>query len=463
MWLDIKKLVKIVEPLNLKDVDPVSGTITGVSIDSRTIKPGDLFIAIAGENHDGSEYIESALEKGASYAVTGERQKFQKKDSRVVIVKDSTEALRKIGIAARKQIKKSFIGITGSAGKTTTKEMTWALLDGSYYAGKTRGNLNNLYGLPLSLATIEGNEEVYVGEMGMSFPGELAELTSLMDPDIGVLLNVYPVHLVNFESIEGIARAKAELFENMRAGTRVVYNNDNKYTREIGENSEKESITYGVIRESDLMAENIRYQGFEGVRFTLSIKGDKSEIFIPRFGLGNVYNFLAAASVAWAMGVDANEFQRRMEKMAVTARRGNVYKLAQNVTLLDDSYNSNPVAMEMLLGFIDRYKNDGRKVVIAGDMLELGSEGPEAHEKIGKVIAKSDIDFLITVGELSKKMMESAVSEGMKKNSVVHFKDSKAVAEKVADLLEQNDLILVKASNGMNTDIVVDKIKKIFN
>jgi len=389
-------------------------------------------------------------------------QKRGYKSRQVVFVDDSWESLKIVGSVARKEIDGKFIGITGSAGKTTTKEMAHALLNGSFIASKTTGNLNNLYGLPLCLGNIEGHEEVFVGEMGMSYPGELKALTNLVDPDIGVLLNVHPVHTVNFGGVEEVAQAKAELFEAMRDNTTIIYNNDNRLSSEIGEKAKKRKLTFGILQDSDLMAENIRYRGFDRTDITLAVGNERHEISIPRFGLANVYNFLAAAAIAYAMGVDAAEYERRIIKMAVAVGRGNVYRLGKDITLLDDSYNSNPVAMEMLLGFIDRYRNDGRKVVIAGDMLELGSQGSEAHNKIGKLIAKSNIDLLVTVGELSRKMMEGALKEGMRKASLKHFDSAKEAAARISDLIKEHDLVLVKGSNSIRTDLVVKKLKATF-
>jgi len=464
MKLSLRQIAEVLnaEMLGCEDISEISVDI--FSIDSRTIKRGEVFFAIKGENFDGAKFAEEAITKGAPFAIIGKSQldsvSIKKK---LLVVEDSTRALQDLAAYVRKNAEGlTFIGITGSAGKTTSKEMTYALLKDSYKTAKTEGNLNNLYGLPLCMLAINGNEEIFVGEMGMSTHGELKRLVEITDPDIGVLLNVYPVHTVNFETIEDVAKAKAELFESMKNDGTVIYNNDNEFSRKIGNKYGGRRVTYGIIHESDVMAENIRYRGFDGTDITMAIEGSRYEIRIPRYGPGNIYNFLSAAAVAYAMGVDAGEFNRRIDEMSVAIGRSNVYKLKENITVLDDSYNSNPVAMEMLLGFLQRYRNEGRKVVVAGDMLELGKKELSEHLRIGKVIAKSDIDLLVTIGSLSRKMIEGALEDGMKKAQIKHFETAEEAASKIESFIEKDDIVLVKGSHGIHTEKVVEKLKRSF-
>jgi UDP-N-acetylmuramoyl-tripeptide--D-alanyl-D-alanine ligase len=444
--------------------DFVSRIINGVSIDSRTVSTGDVFFGIKGENFNGGDFIAEAYRRGASAAVIGRNQDVELLGiENYLLVNDSVEALQVLAKTIRKNMTGLKIaGITGSAGKTTTKEMTFALLKDFFKVAKTEGNLNNLYGLPLCLSRLKGDEDVFVAELGMSFAGELKKLVEIANPDVGVLLNVHPVHTVNFDSIEDLANAKAELFQNMRQDATVIYNLDNEWSARIGERYPGRRITYGIESKGTLWAKNIEFNGFESADINLIVAGNEYKISVPRFGEGNVYNFLAAASIAFAMGVDPQEFDRRIKGMAYAAGRGNVFKLRENIIVLDDSYNSNPVAMEMLLGFLERYRADGRKVVVAGDMLELGRRELEEHFRIGKIVAKSDIDMLITVGKLSRNMIEGALEEGMKQTDVLHFENSSEAAEKIAKLIEKNDLVLVKGSHGIHTDVIVEKLKKSF-
>jgi UDP-N-acetylmuramoyl-tripeptide--D-alanyl-D-alanine ligase len=464
MDLSVNEIVDVLDGKMLGCQDIGELIVNRFSIDSRTIKKGALFFAIRGKNYNGADFVEMAIRKGSPLAVI-ERSQVDNITERknLIIVKDSTKALHNLALYVRKRASGlRFIGITGSAGKTTAKEMTYSLLKDSFKTAKTEGNLNNLYGLPLCLLTIKGDEELFVGEMGMSIPGELMKLVAIANPNVGVLLNVHPVHTVNFKSIEEVARAKAELFENMIIDGIAIYNSDNKWSREIGEKYQGRKITFGIIHKSDVMAEKIRYRGFEGTAVTLTINGSQYEVNIPRYGLGNIYNFLSAASVAYAMGVDAGEYNWRIQEMALANGRSNVLKLKENITVLDDSYNSNPVAMEMLLGFLQRYRNEGRKVVIAGDMLELGKKELQEHLRIGKVIAKSDIDLLVTVGSLSRKMIEGALEEGMKKNQIEHFETAEEAASRIEDLIKKDDIVLVKGSHGIHTEKVVEKLKSAF-
>lgn len=464
MNFTVKETAEILNAEIHGDAGFSSRIVKGVSIDTRTISEGEIFFGIKGENFDGSRFIKDAYQKGAAAAVIGRNQNADLDGiENYLLVDDSVEALQLLAKTIRTRIAGlKIVGITGSAGKTTTKEMTYALLKDSFKTSKTEGNLNNLYGLPLCLSRLNGDENLFVAEMGMSFAGELKKLVEIADPDVGVLLNVHPVHTVNFNSIENLAAAKAELFRNMRKNAAVIYNLDNKWSARIGNEYEGRKITYGIENEGTLQAKKIEFRGFEGSDIVLAVDGKEYEVSIPRFGLGNVYNFLAAAAVAYAMGVDPREFDRRIKEMAYAAGRGNVFKLRENITVLDDSYNSNPVAMEMLLGFLERYRADGRKVVIAGDMLELGRRELEEHFRIGKIVAKSDIDLLITIGKLSRNIIEGALEEGMKKNSIYHFENSSEAAEKIAKLIEKNDLVLVKGSHGIHTEVVVEKLKKSF-
>jgi UDP-N-acetylmuramoyl-tripeptide--D-alanyl-D-alanine ligase len=464
MKLTVKEISEILRAELHGGDDFAARIISGVSIDSRSTSNGELFFGIKGENFNGGDFIAEAYRKGASAAVIGRNQDIKLSGiDRYLLVNDSVEALQVLAKTIRKNIANlKIVGITGSAGKTTTKEMTFALLKDSFKAKKTEGNLNNLYGLPLCLSRLKGDEEVFVAEMGMSFAGELKQLVEIADPDVGVLLNVFPVHTVNFDSIEDLANAKAELFQNMRKDAAVVYNLDNEWSARIGNQYEGRRITYGIESKGTLWAKHIEFNGFEGTDVNLVVEGSEYKISIPRFGMGNVYNFLAAAAIAFAMGVGPQEFDRRIKSMAYAAGRGNVFKLRENITVLDDSYNSNPVAMEMLLGFLERYRADGRKVVIAGDMLELGRRELEEHFKIGKIVAKSDIDLLITIGKLSRNMIEGALEEGMNQTAILHFENSSEAAKEIAKLIEKNDLVLVKGSHGIHTEVIVEKLKKSF-
>lgn len=464
MKMTIGEIAKLINAELVGDSEFANREAIGLSIDSRTINPGEIFFGIRGENFNGGDFAQDALKKGSIALVLDRDQKSElRQTENVLIADDTTKALQDLAKAVRNKMRNlRLIGITGSSGKTTTKEMTFALLKDSFKTAKTEGNLNNLYGLPLCLSRLNGDEEVFIAEMGMSYAGELTKLVEISNPDIGVLLNVNPVHTVNFETIEDLAKAKAELFGNIRKDGTAIFNLDNEFSERIGKEFPGRKITYGVKNRGTLWAKQIDFKGFDGSELELAIEDIDYKIRIPLFGLGNVYNFLAAASVAFAMNVDPQDFGRRIKDMAYAAGRGNVLKLRENIIVLDDSYNSNPVAMEMLLGFLERYRADGRKVVVAGDMLELGRRELEEHFRIGQIVAKSDIDLLITIGRLSHKMIEGALDEGMKKNSILHFENSSEAAGKIAELIEKDDLVLVKGSHGIHTEKIVEQLKKSF-
>jgi len=432
---------------------PPGRTLSGVAIDSRDVRPGELFIAIRGARLDGHDFVSDALGRGAA-AVLVERELEVPPGIGVVRVADTTGALADLAAHARSATSAPVVGITGSTGKTTTKDMTAVLLGTQGPVLKTEGNLNNRYGLPLTLLRMRAEHRAAVLELGMSAPGELRHLTGIAQPDVAVITNVGPAHLEFFGSLDEIAKAKAEILEGLRPGGAAVLNGDDPRTRRIGERWGREVIWFGREGGRDVSAANWRATPL-GMRFDLRIGGRVEDVVLPLPGPHFVMDFLAAAAAAHRLGVDPARMAEAAAHMEVAARRGQLRRLGHEVTLLDDCYNASPDSVEaavVALGMTAR----GRRVAFLGDMLELGPAGPELHDRVGEQLA-GRVDVLVAVGPLASHVVAGARRAGMEGEVVRHFPDSAAAAEAVS-LVQASDTVLVKGSRGMRMERVVDAL-----
>ncbi|MEE9291307.1 MAG: UDP-N-acetylmuramoyl-tripeptide--D-alanyl-D-alanine ligase [Acidobacteriota bacterium] len=428
--------------------------VEGYSIDSRSVKRGDLFFALVGPRHDGHRFVGAALAGGATAAIVG-RDSGPFPDAPALIrVPDTTRALQDLGAHVRRTRPLKVVGITGSAGKTTAKEMTAAVMGERYRAYRNEGNLNNTYGLPLSLLRMPDDREAVVLEMGMSYHGELTRLVEIGDPDVGVILNVLPVHIEHFGRLEKIAEAKGELFRTMREDAVAVYNADDPSTAKLGRAFSGRSIPYGVTSSSARIgADAFTMEGLEGSRFTLRVGKETVPARIGIPGRHNLYNALAAAATGHALGIGAEAIARAIGSVRPAAMRGVLHRLQDGIRLLDDSYNSNPAAMERVIEILVESQPRGRRVLVSGDMLELGSHGRKAHTRLGEQVAEAGIDLFIAVGPLSGRA--AAAARGGRAIEVHHFADSAAAADFVPSALRSADLIIVKGSRGIAMEHVV--------
>ncbi len=429
--------------------------VEGYSIDSRTVKSGELFFAIVGPRLDGHEFVKAAVAGGVVAAVVAKGGAAKYPDSPALIrVKDTTRALQDLGAHVRRARPLPVVGITGSAGKTTAKEMTAAVLGQRFRVLKSEGNLNNAYGLPLMLLRLREDQEAAVLEMGMSYKGEIARLVEIADPDIGAILNVLRVHLEHFGSLEKIAAAKGELFRGMRREAVAVYNADDRLVARLGRAFAGETVPYGVeAAKAVVRADEIGIDGVSGSRFVLRRGPDRLPIRLALPGRHNVYNALAAASIGFATGLSADEIRRGLESARPASMRGVLHRLKSGIEILDDSYNSNPAAMERALESLRTASPRGRRVLVSGDMLELGDYGRPAHARLGRQAAASGIDLFVAVGPLSARAADAARAAGAPE--VRHFPDSEEAASYVASAVRPGDLVLVKGSRGMKMERVV--------
>ncbi|MCI0567000.1 MAG: UDP-N-acetylmuramoyl-tripeptide--D-alanyl-D-alanine ligase [Acidobacteria bacterium] len=427
------------------------------SIDTRTLKPGDVFFALVGANHDAHRFVPEAIRKGAKVVVISRgRSGDFPGEAAVLRVADTTRALQDLACWVRHQQEVKVLGITGSSGKTTTKEMAAAIMEDAMPTLKSSGNLNNTYGLPLCLLGLESTHRAAVLEMGMSYPGELTKLAAIADPDVGVLINVHPVHLEHFPSVSAIADAKGELFRGMRQDAVAVYNADDSQSTRVALPFPGKKIGFGFGEGVSVRAVDLRPTQSGGTAFEITFDGGRLPVEIHFPGRHHVANALAAAAGSWACGVRGNSIQSGLSRVRPLPMRGAMLRFSGELRVLDETYNSNPKAMERTLETLAAIPAR-RKVVVSGDMLELGPAGVQAHRLLGEQVAGAGAALFVAVGPLSKLAAESARAAGMQ--AVQHFPDSSAAADYLVPGLADGDLILVKGSRGMVMERIVDAIR----
>ena len=426
----------------------------GYSIDSRTVQPGELFFAVKGERLDGHDFVEQALSRGAIAAVVGKDQLARYSNpAGLLAVDDTLVALQTLATAVRKMWGKTAIGVTGSMGKTTTKEAMAHLLAIKYRVHRTKGNFNNHFGLPLGLLTLEPEYDVAVVEMGMSHPGEISALARIALPNQAVVTNVAPVHLESFDSIAGIARAKYELIEALPHGGTAVLNADDEYVCQFGRDFKGKVVMFGLkpTASADVRAENIEVLGPEGTRFDLVSREMRQPVHSPLLGKHNVYNVLAAAAIALEHGITPSEIAAALPSLQPADKRGQVVQLG-NITVLYDCYNSSPKALMAAVDTLAAMPAR-RRIVVAGEMLELGPTGEQLHRECGRYMAGSQagskLDFLLGVRGLAKPMVEAAGEAGMKAEFVATPEEA---GEWLARETREGDVVLLKASRGVKLE-----------
>jgi UDP-N-acetylmuramoyl-tripeptide--D-alanyl-D-alanine ligase len=425
----------------------------GYSIDSRTIQPGELFFAVKGESMDGHDFVNQALEKGAVAAVIRQDQAARYPvRTRLMTVTDTLAALQTLASAVRRLWGKPLIGITGSTGKTTTKEAVAHVLSTRFRVLKSEGNFNNHFGLPLMLLKIEPEHDLAVIEMGMSHAGEIAALAKIAQPEIGVVTNVAPVHLEFFESVAGIARAKYELIESLPATGTAVLNADDEYVSQFGRDFRGKIVFYGLRASADVRAENIQPRGPEGSTFEVVVGSCRERATLNLVGTHNIYNALAAVAVGLERGLTPSEAVTALASLAPADKRGQVVKLG-NITVINDCYNCNPKALEAMVDALAAMPAK-RRIVVVGAMLELGPAGDDLHRQAGQYIAQQKIDLLLGVRGQAQLLVEAAGQAGMRAEFV-------ATPEEAGDWLAREtrdgDVVLMKASRGVKLERALEK------
>ncbi|RJX30613.1 MAG: UDP-N-acetylmuramoyl-tripeptide--D-alanyl-D-alanine ligase [Desulfurivibrio sp.] len=434
-----------------------------ISTDTRTLQPGDLFVALSGEHFDGRQFVREAVAKGAAGVIVA-GQVEEKLPVPVIAVADPQEALGDLAAYRRTSMPNlQVIAITGSSGKTTVKEMCAAILKEEYNVLKTEGNLNNLIGLPLTLLRLDASHEVAVLEMGMNRPGEIARMTEIADPDIACIVNIHGAHLAGLHSIEGVARAKGELFAGGKSWARFCVNLDDKRVKAIARNCSQQQITFGRSRNAYVRATHVRNLGEQGMLFTLHVGGDKVRIRIRGLGEHNVGNALAAAAMAYAAGVKPEQIGRGLMHFVPYDKRLQMETIG-GLSVINDCYNANPASMLAALETVRAMKKNRKSVAILGDMLELGETSDAAHRRLGETAACKAFDYLFAYGQFARKVVEGALDARMTMKQAKQMEKKEDIVEAIVKLialgeLQSGDLVLVKGSRGMRMETIIEQLK----
>ena len=432
------------------------------SRDTRNINKGDTYIGLKGENFDGSLFWREAFEKGAdAVIIQGENLENEDvsewKEKVIIQVEDTLKALQEIAKFKRSLYDIPVIAITGSVGKTSTKDMIANVVSQKYKTLKTEGNNNNHIGLPFTLLRMR-DEEVAVIEMEINHFGEISNLTKIAKPTISVITNIGTSHIGNLGSRENILKAKLEILEGMEKKFLII-NNDNDMLHEWKQKQEIKDIrTYGIENESEVMADKIELKE-EHSEFECCFKDEKFKIKVPVGGIHFVYNAMCAALVGKILGLTKEQIKKGIESFELTKKRMDIEVLSNGVKIINDSYNASFESMQASLSVLGKFTNE-RKIAVLGDMFELGEYSKELHEKVGKEVVKNNIDILICNGENAKYIVQEAERQGMKKENIYYVKEKKEIIELLRDVLKINDVVLFKASNGMKFFELVEKLKE---
>lgn len=436
---------------------------SGYSIDSRTLQAGDCFIAIRGTRFDGHRFIPEAVRKGASLLIVSRTVAGRPAAGTPCIrVEDTLQALQQLAGRVRRRWGRPLIGITGSIGKTTTKEIAGHLLAGRFKVFRNHRNFNNHYGLPLSLLRLESEHQVAVMELGMSASGEIAKLSCIARPDLGVVTNVKPVHLEFFSSLGGIARAKRELIEHLPDRGVAFLNNDDSRVRKFSRHFAGEVVTFGIERPAAFHVEHIRSKGLRGCEFRVRHRGRSHRLTSPLLGAHNVSNCLPGIALAHRMEMSFSEIAARLLHLKAGQGRGQPLFLEPGICVVDDSYNSNPIALMTMMRFLKGVPGYKRKILVAGEMLELGAHGPRFHQECGRAAAGWGFDLILGVQGLAERVVTAARALGYDGGRSVFFEDAAQAGEWLAPRILPGDLILVKGSRGVRTEGVIRRLKEDF-
>jgi len=435
----------------------------GISTDSRTINEGELFIALKGERFDGHHFAIDALEKQAG-GILIEEEKIRDirwngyRPKAVIAVKDTLRALGDLARARRRQYRIPVVAITGSNGKTTTKELISACLETTFHVLKTKGNLNNLVGLPLTLLDLTDEEKIAVLEMGMNVPGEIQRLTEIAEPDVGLITNIEKVHLEGLGDLERVKQEKGALFRSMRRDGTILVNQDDPNVVDLAHSFPGQKITFGIKNPAEIMAKEIRPRGTEGTSFTLILGREVMEVNLRLLGKHFIPNALCAVAVASLFGVEIIKIKEALERFQPFPMRMEVIPLGAGKTLINDAYNANPKSMEMALETLVEVKGKGRAFVVLGDMLELGEFAEDAHREIGRKVQALTMDFLLAFGEWAPVVVETAVRYGFPSERAKVVEDHSEAISILKKGMREGDWVLVKGSRRMGMEKIVEAL-----
>jgi UDP-N-acetylmuramoyl-tripeptide--D-alanyl-D-alanine ligase len=444
----------------------------GVSTDSRSLREGELFFALRGSRFDGHRYAVDALGKKAGGVVVLEARARSffwggYAETPVFAVGDTLRALGDLAQYGKRRQGFKVVALTGSNGKTTTKDMIAACLETAFPVLKTKGNLNNLIGLPLTLLSGRGDEKVAVLEMGMNVPGEIGRLTEIAEPDVGLITNIERVHLEGLGSIEKLTEEKGALFRGMKQDGLIVVNGDDARVVDLAGAYPGRKVIYGYDGHGDVTADDVRIGLIEGpggdrigTLFRLQLAGESTAVRLPLPGRHFVANALAAAAVAGAFGVGLEGIREGLERFSPTPMRMEVVPLSCGVTLINDAYNANPRSVEAALETLFEAKGSGRALVVLGEMLELGDYTEEGHRQVGRKAGALGVDFLVAVGKGAPAVVEGAVGQGLASERTVIAGSREEAAEMLKERMKPGDWVLVKGSRGAGMEKIAEALKE---
>jgi UDP-N-acetylmuramoyl-tripeptide--D-alanyl-D-alanine ligase len=430
----------------------------GISIDTRKISKGEVYVAIKGAHFDGHSFVGDAVKRGAAALIVSDSSCL-KEGSRAVVVADTEKALGDVAMWWMSKFDIPRIAVTGSNGKSTTKEMIYAIVSSIGPVLKTEGNFNNLIGLPLTIFRVDSGFKLAILEMGMNAPGEIKRLTEIARPTVGLITNVTAAHLEKLHSVDAVAKAKGELFDAMGEGAIAIVNMEDTRVKRAAMSHKGPRITFGMQNECDVRFLSMETNGLDKTNILVSVLGREVSIDLPVPGAHNVMNALAAMAVSVALKIDPQVAASRFKDFRPMAMRFERIQLSNGVRMVNDSYNANPESMKAAFRTVGAAKRAGRFIAVLGDMLELGEASPRLHEEIGEEAAKLGVERMYVAGNFASSVAKGAISAGLGKDNILVRDDVEGIGEELMGELRPGDVLLVKGSRGMRMERVVMKLK----
>ncbi len=461
----------IKELLKISNGKLISGRMNvgaqGISIDSRSLRKGQIFIAIKGENFDGHNFVSEAFKKGACGVIINCNSNVDCGNKIVIQVKDTVKCLGDIASYWRKKFKIPLVAITGSNGKTTTKEMAGTILSQKFNLLATKGNLNNHIGVPLTLLDLCPQHKLVCLEMGTSGLGEIKYLCKISAPvDIGVITNIQRAHLLYFNNLDGVLKAKMELANSLSSQGRLILNIDDFHLAKVAKKIKNQLLTYGINNhKADIYASEIKIQN-RGVKFRINIKtGNKilsQEIRLAILGYHNIYNALAAVSIGHIFNIPLKVCAMSLARFKTPPLHMEIIKV-KGARIINDAYNANPDSMKIAISTLANLSSNGKKIAVIGDMLELGQYSQKVHREVGEAIAQADISDLFTIGKMAKYVAIGAVKNGFDRKRIFIAENKKEIVDKLVNNIKKDDVLLIKGSRAMKMEEIIKNLQVIYS
>ena len=433
-------------------------TFNATSIDTRSLREGALFVAIRGDKYDAHNFLSEAMDRKAAGLLISQRGKLPEsfRKCSIIAVRDTTKALGDIARGHRQSFSGTLVAITGSNGKTTTKEMCASILGVDSSCLKTSGNLNNQFGVPLTLHSRRSDHECAVIEIGMNHRGEIAPLAKIAKPNIGIITNIGTAHIEHLGSQEEISKEKGDLVANLGPDSTAVLNADDPFVMSQSERCLGRTITFGHENAAEVMARDVESLGDYGFSYNLVTDRGSQNVKIKGLGESTVINSLAASAGAIAAGVTLEQIQEGLHRYEPPQGRMEKILLDNNICLIHDAYNANPQSVRNALTSLTRLKTSNRGIAVLGDMGELGSASPEAHRKSGELAAELGVSLLFLIGDWAEKVRAGALANGMSSQQIMISKDLEKLGESIREALRENDWVLIKGSRSMQMERLVE-------